>query len=180
VRPVDARDGDVNARGNPAPDGDATRPATHDDIDAVAALAAERRRDYETHQPRFWRQAEDALARHKAYLHGLVDAPDHVFLLAGGPGRVSGFVIGRLLPAPPVYDPGGLTCLVDDFAVEHPDAWASLGPLLLRDLSRVARAQGAVQLVVVAGGHDELKRRALDAAGLAVASEWWTGVIDPG
>jgi hypothetical protein len=93
---------------------------------------------------------------------------------------VAGFIIGRLTPAPPVYEPGGLTCLVDDFAVEHPDAWTSLGPLLLAELSRIALAQGAVQLVVVTGRHDEPKRRALQGTGLVVASEWWTGPIGPG
>jgi hypothetical protein len=154
-----------------------TRPATHEDIDGVAALAADRRRDYEAHQPRFWRQADDALVRHGTYLHGLVDEPDHVFLVAGDAGHVSGFVIGRLTPAPPVYEPGGLTCVVDDFAVERPDGWASLGPLLLGDLSQAARTRGAVQVVVVAGRHDEPKRLALRAAGLVVASEWWTGPI---
>jgi hypothetical protein len=41
------------------------RPATHDDVDDVAALAAGRREDYELQQPRFWRQAEDALTRHE-------------------------------------------------------------------------------------------------------------------
>jgi hypothetical protein len=162
---------------NEGVDGEATRSPTHDDIDDVAAMAADRRRDYETHQPRFWRQADDALTRHTAFLHGLVDAPDHVFLVAGEPGRVAGFIIGRLTPAPPVYEPGGLTCTVDDFAVEHPDAWASLGPLLLGDLCRIARALGAVQVVVVAGRHDEPKRQALLGAGLVVASEWWTGPI---
>jgi hypothetical protein len=156
----------------------ATRPAIHEDVDDVAALAAARRQDYEAHQPRFWRQAEDALARHTAYLHGLVDDPDHIFLVTGDGKRVSGFVIGRLVPAPPVYDPGGLTCLVDDFAVGSVDAWPSLGPVLLRDVSRAAAARGAVQVVVVSGRHDQPKRLALQAAGLVPATEWWIGLID--
>ena len=42
---------------------EASRPATHEDVNEVAALAADRRRDYETRQPRFWRQADDALVR---------------------------------------------------------------------------------------------------------------------
>lgn len=158
---------------------DGTRPATHEDVDTVAALAAARRRAYEAHQPRFWREAENALARHTAHLHTLVDDADHVFLVAVAAGRVAGFAIGRLVAAPPVYDPGGPTLLVDDFAVERPEAWASLGRVLLRDLTDVARSRGAVQAVVVAGRHDEPKRVALRAAGLAVASEWWTTPIDP-
>jgi hypothetical protein len=92
--------------------------------------------------------------------------------------HVSGFVIGRLVPAPPVYEPGGLTCLVDDFAVESVDAWQSLGPVLLRDVSRAAGARGAAQVVVVSGRHDQPKRLALQAAGLVPATEWWIGSID--
>src|SRR3954447_13889390 len=154
------------------------RPATHEDVDAVAALAALRRHDYEAHQPRFWRQAEDAVERHTAYLHGLVDEPDHIFLVSVDETRVSGFVIGRLVPAPPVYRPDGLTCLVDDFAVESPDAWQVLGPMLLRDVSRAAGARDAGPVVVVSGRHDQPKRRALEAAGLVPATEWWIASID--
>src|SRR4051812_34667716 len=94
-----------------------TRSATHDDVDAVAALAALRRQDYELQQPRFWRQAEDALARHSSYLHGVVDDHEQIFLVTGDSEHLIGFAIGRLLAAPPVYNPGGPTCLIDDFAV---------------------------------------------------------------
>ncbi len=152
--------------------------ATKDDVDEVAALADARRREYELQQPLFWRPADDALDRHRTYLTGLVDAADHVFLVTRRAGRLSGFVIGRLVPSPPVYEPGGLTCLVDDFAVAEPDEWASLGVALLRAVVHHARAGGAVQAVVVTGHHDEAKRQALRAAGLTVASEWWVAPID--
>src|SRR5690242_13189128 len=53
-RPVDPHDPDVNggpSGGRPLEnegvDGEATRPSTHDDIDDVAAMAADRRRDCE-------------------------------------------------------------------------------------------------------------------------------------
>jgi hypothetical protein len=68
--------------------------------------------------------------------------------------------------------------LVDDFAVESPGAWATLGSALLRDVCRAARTRGAVQVVVVSGRHDEPKRSALEAAGLVVATEWWMGSLD--
>jgi hypothetical protein len=44
----------VNGTPSPAPDDLATRRATHDDIDDVAAIAADRRGNYESHQPLFW------------------------------------------------------------------------------------------------------------------------------
>jgi Acetyltransferase (GNAT) family len=154
-----------------------TRPATQDDVGAVAALAALRRQDCELQQPRFWRQAEDALAQHSSYLHQLVGDHEHIFLVTEDDTHLIGFAIGRLVAAPPVYDPGGPTCLIDDFAVESPDAWELAGLALLRDVSRVARDRGAVQVVVVAARHDEPKRRALTEAGLTPASEWWLGTI---
>jgi GNAT superfamily N-acetyltransferase len=152
--------------------------ATHDDVDDVAALAAAQRREYERYQPEFWRQTEDALDHHRAYFHRLVDAEDHLFLVLRAAGQVSGFIIGRLVPAPPVYEPGGLTCLVDDFAVAAPDHWASVGRDLLHAVAEHAGQRGAVQAVVVTPRQDSAKRQALEAAGLAVASEWWLGRID--
>jgi hypothetical protein len=77
-----------------------------------------------------------------------------------------------------VYEPGGPTCLVDDFAVGRAEDWPSLGAVLLREMSRAASARGAVQLVVVSGRHDEPKRAALRAAGLVVGTEWWLGPVD--
>jgi GNAT superfamily N-acetyltransferase len=159
-------------------DAEAVEVAAHDDVDAVAALAEVRRQSYEPHQPLFWRPADDALARHTSYLHGLVDDPQCIFLVARHGRVLSGFVIGRLVPAPPVYEPGGLTCLVDDFAVARDDDWSGLGVRLLEDLAGRARELGAVQAVVVSGRQDEAKRQALTAAGLSVASEWWVGPLD--
>jgi hypothetical protein len=74
--------------------------------------------------------------------------------------------------APGVYDPGGRTCQIDDFAVT-PDRWATAGPLLLRSAIEQAAQRGAVQAVVVTGHLDQPKRDALRSCGLSVASEWW-------
>jgi hypothetical protein len=79
-----------------------------------------------------------------------------------------------LVPAPPVYDPGGLTCLVDDFMVATPDLSASVGAALLDKAIEHARPRGAVQTVVVCGPHDTPKRAMLIDAGHVVASEWHT------
>lgn len=152
--------------------------ATHDDVHEVAALADAGRREYERYQPVFWRRAHDALRRHRAYLHGLVEAPDHLFLVARQAGRLSGFVIGKLVAAPPVYEPGGLTCVIDDFAVAAPDQWVSVGRDLLHALAQHAGQRGAVQAVVATAQQDHAKRQALETAGLAVASEWWVAPID--
>lgn len=91
---------------------------------------------------------------------------------------MAGFAIGRLVPAPSVYDPGGVTCFVDDFAVADPTDWLTVGVDLLHAVCRTAQEQGAAQIVVVAGQLDEAKRAALAVGGLSVASEWWVGELD--
>lgn len=154
------------------------RAAGQGDIDVVASLADGRRQSYQPHQPLFWRQAEDALVRHRTYLTGLVNDPECIFLVARHDRGLAGFVIGKLVEAPPVYEPGGLTCLVDDFVLADDDDWSVLGVQLLEALARRARERGAVQVVVVSGRHDDAKRQGLRAAGLSVASEWWVGPLD--
>jgi hypothetical protein len=87
--------------------------------------------------------------------------------------HLTGFIIATLVPAPPVYDPGGLTCLIDDFVVAPAAKWPTTGPVLLRAaLDEVAR-RGAAQAVVVTAHLDRRKRQALRSCGLQIASEWW-------
>lgn len=156
------------------------RPAEAQDLDAVLALAEAGRRQYATHQPVFWRPAPDARAHQRPYLAGLLRDQDVLARVAVTGAAVVGFVIGRLAPAPPVYDPGGVTCLVDDFNVAEPDLWPVVGVDLVRAIRDAARERGAVQVVVVTAHLDAVKRTALAAAGLRIASEWWIGPVDVG
>jgi GNAT superfamily N-acetyltransferase len=149
------------------------RPAAPGDVDAVVRLAAARRAQYETYQPVFWRPAADAAARQRPYLAGLIDDPAVISLVAVTGRDVAGFAIATVAPAPPVYDPGGLTCMLDDFAVADPRDWPTVGVALLRAVSRAAQERGAAQVVVVTAQLDEAKRAVLAASGLSVASEWW-------
>lgn len=157
------------------------RAATTDDLDAVVELAAAARAGYAVHQPVFWRPAPGARGAHRSYLTGQIVDASVISLVAtelegGDHGRevVVGFAVGVLHPAPPVYDPGGPTCTVDDFTVDDPARWATTGAELLRELRSRAAALGAVQVVVVVGAHDHPKQAALAAAGLTAASQWWT------
>jgi hypothetical protein len=86
-------------------------------------------------------------------------------------GNIDGFSIGMLIEAPLVYDPGGLTCLVDDFVVQQPAAWPLVGTSLLRQVNHLARERGAVQTVVVCRRLDEARRATLASLGLIVVSE---------
>lgn len=150
------------------------RTATADDVDAVIELAAAARTDHAARQPVFWRPAPDARDRHRPFLAGQIADEKVITLVATDHGTVVGFAVGVFHPAPPVYDPGGPTCTVDDFTVDHPTRWATTGADLLREIRSQATALGAVQVVVVVGDHHPAKQDVLAAAGLTVASQWWT------
>lgn len=152
--------------------------ARDDDLEALLTIADARRKTYAEYQPRFWRPAPDAVDRQRPYLASLLDDDDSLVLTATADGAdLRGFAIGRLVPAPPVYEPGGASCVVDDFAVVDPEEWLTVGPLLLDALRRWAASRGAVQLIVVTAHHDEPKRAALRSQDLTLASEWWVGPV---
>jgi len=156
------------------------RRATEDDLEDLLGLAEQRRQQYRRYQSQFWRPAEDAVQQQRGFFRGLIDDAQAVVLLAELRSQFRGFVMARTLSAPPVYDPGGLTCLVDDFAVLDPVDWPRVGPALLDRARNWGAEKGAAQLVVVTAHLDEPKRTALQEAHLTLASEWWVGPIADG
>jgi hypothetical protein len=152
---------------------DQIRPAVQADVGAIAALVAIRREQYASYQPLFWRPAADAQDKHRPYLTRLVASDEVITLVSEEAGQLTGFLIATLGPAPAVYDPGGLTCQIDDFVIAPAAKWPTAGVELLRAGLAEAGRRGAVQAVVVAGHLDHPKRQALSACGLEVASEWW-------
>lgn len=155
------------------PVGDQIRTAVQADVPAMTALAAIRREQYARYQPRFWRPAAGAPDKHRAYLGSLVASDEVITLVSEEAGQLTGFLIAALNPAPAVYDPGGLTCDIDDFVVTPATKWPTTGVQLLRTGLAQAGQRGAVQAVVVTAHLDQPKRQALRACGLEVASEWW-------
>lgn len=154
------------------------RAATTVDVERMVELADTARREYEPHAPVFQRPARNASDVHRPWLSRLVEDPDvGTFVHEDPNGAVDGFVIITTVSAPPVYDPGGLSSLIDDFVVSSPERWVTTGSVLLDAATAWAREQGAVQVVVVAGPHDQPKRAVLQDAGLYVASEWFTAPL---
>lgn len=147
------------------------------DLEQVLDIAAERRMDYAEYQPQFWRPAPDAVHRQREYVETLLEDDQALVVVARDGAGLRGFAIGRLVPAPPVYDPGGASCVVDDFAVASPGEWSTLGPLLLHALRSWGIGRGAVQLVVVTAHSDQTKRAVLSGDGLTIASEWWVATM---
>ena len=120
------------------------RAAVPADVERLVELSAQRRAQYRTYQPRFWQPAEDAQEKQTPFFRALVDdAAVAVLVATDAAGVVRGFAVARNVEAPPVYDPGGPTCLVDDFTVSADSEWPEVGGLLLEAVGRWAGRRGA-------------------------------------
>src|SRR4051794_27026345 len=108
------------------------RPATHADVPRMVELSALKRKQYAVYSPVFWRPAPDAdAAQQKFFTTQLGDAANICLVHEAG-GPIDGFLIARVVAAPPVYDTGGKVCMIDDFMVSDPTLWPSVG-IALRD-----------------------------------------------
>lgn len=92
-------------------------------------------------------------------------------------GALHGYAIALVIPTPPVYDPGGSTCLVLDLVAGSSEDIESVGTSLLKGLGQKAKERGAVQCVVICDYSDQSKQIMLQNFGLTIATEWYTGPI---
>ncbi|OJV16123.1 MAG: hypothetical protein BGO27_02680 [Alphaproteobacteria bacterium 33-17] len=155
------------------------RSSIKSDIDNLVTLSKMKRLNYEKAQPIFWRYAgEGGDNKQKEWFTELLEKQDYLMLTAEGKDKeIMGFIIGRLIPAPEVYDPGGLTLMIDDFYVKSETLWKTVGSELLEKIKLEAKSKAAVQILVVCGAHDEPKRKFLIGQKLTIASEWFVGAV---
>lgn len=154
------------------------RDALPGDVEALVGLADRQRARHAEWAPVFHRPAADAADVHRPWLASLVERDEVCVLVHEDElGGVDGFVIATLVPAPPVYDPGGMTCSIDDYTVAYDGLWSTVGVALLTGAQEWARARDAVQVVVVVSPRDTAKRDVLIEAGLFVVTEWLTAPI---
>ncbi len=92
------------------------------------------------------------------------DAVNNSFTLTHGPNTLRAII----LSAPPVYDPGGLVCFVEDWTGSE---------TLLADAEREAAARGAVLVRVICAQGDPNRARMLTRHGYTVASEWYAASL---
>lgn len=146
-------------------------------IDAIVLLSDTKRQSYEKAHPQFWKRADNANKNQTKWFHTLLNQSDHILLVAEINSQIKGFVIGRLIPAPEVYNPGGLTLMIDDFCVAEPCLWQSIGSALLTEVKEQSKHKNVAQLLVVCGHHDESKKTFLKEMNLSIASNWYIGKI---
>ena len=148
------------------------RRAMDADVPAMVALSERARDEYATFEPEFFRKAAGAASAQSSFFKHLLASDRSIALLSESAGVLDGFAIATLIVAPPVYEPGGLTALVDDFTVRENSLWDSVGAALLDEVAREARARRAAQVATICA-HGGAKREFLVRQGLAVVSEWW-------
>ena len=149
------------------------REATAEDAPQMIELSAMKRAEYEAYSPTFWRVAADAAEKQAPFFLTQLGRENAICLVSEHEGRIDGFLIAVRVAAPPVYDPGGPVCRVDDFTVSSPDRWATTGRDLIQEVRRRAHSAGSSLTVAVCGHLDEPKREMLRSAGFSIESEWW-------
>ena len=149
------------------------RKANLNDIEAMVTLSEQKRNEYEKAQPQFWRKVKNANESQAEWFKELLEHKDYFCYVAENNSQTDGFIIGRIVPAPEVYNPGGMTMMIDDFCVKDPKLWSITGAELV-DVLRNA-SKDVAQLLIVCGAHDEPKRQFLKEIGLSIASEWYVG-----
>jgi GNAT superfamily N-acetyltransferase len=146
---------------------------------AMVALSKAKRLAYEKDQPHFWRYAgAEGDNKQRQWFTELLEDKNYVMFIAESSAKeILGFIIGKLMPAPEVYNPGGLTLMIDDFCVQSENLWQSVGTRLIATVKAAAKDKGATQTLVVCGAADLPKRKFLSEQNLQVASEWFVGGI---
>ncbi len=147
---------------------------------AMVSLSKAKRKLYEKTQPQFWRYAgEEGDKTQEKWFKELLEDKNYVMFTAESDTQeILGFIIGKLMPAPEVYNPGGLTLMIDDFCVKSENLWQSVGHELIEEIKATAKVKGAAQILVVCGAHDHIKRKFLIDLNLFIASEWFVGDIE--
>jgi hypothetical protein len=131
------------------------RQAVPDDVAAMVVLAAGARAELAEYQPMFWRSREGAAELQDAWFRFLITSDaDLVLVGTDDDNMVVGFLIAKVTDAAPVFDPGGRTCVIDDFVAPRGVVFDGL----LAAARTWAAGEGAVQLVEIVRGDDLLPR----------------------
>lgn len=152
--------------------------AQDSDIDFMNRLSRQKRLAYEKAQPQFWKWAsESGEQEQKEWFKELISDDTYICLAAKNSNEGIGFVIGKIVSAPEVYNPGGLTLIIDDFCVLN-NEWSTIGSVLLTEIKFIAKQKNVAQIVVVSGDHDSTKKQFLKKSGLSPVSVWFVGSVE--
>lgn len=148
------------------------------DVEQMVSLTQAYRARQQEWQPKFWRTAPEAADLSRTWFAFLIDQGEAgMFVNQIDDTTLDGFLIATVIDAPPVYAPGGKSCIIDDYVLANDDLWPNTGKELLEAAKEWARAMGATQTIIVAPNLYDQKKAFLDEAGMSLASTWWVGEI---
>ena len=154
------------------------RKAAAGDIPAMVAILETKRIEYQGYEPVFWNKAANSAEIQTGFFTYLLDQQDKTTMFAAEiAGKLAGFLIATLTPAPPIVDPGGPTATIDDFHVAHPEYWESVGEALIEHAMAYGRNQGWRQAIVVCPHQERAKAGFLADKDLSLTTEWWTKTL---
>jgi hypothetical protein len=139
----------------------------------MVELSYNKRLTYSKHQPNFWKMSENSNEIQKEWFKEELKNEKVIALCYQ---YQLGFIMGKLIKPPEVYD-AGLTLMIDDFCVKSPELWIDIGKELLEKCIEIAKNKGAGQVLVVCGDQDILKYQLLESLNLTIASRWYTAKI---
>ncbi len=146
---------------------------TASDISWMVSLSYAKRLEYSKHQPLFWKMAENSNEIQEKWFEEELQNQNTISLCDS---QKRGFIIGNLITPPEVYD-AGLTLMIDDFCVQAPHLWQTVGRDLLEECVKSGKEKGAKQILCVCGDLDTEKYKLLENLNLTVASRWYCGEI---
>lgn len=145
--------------------------ADEQDVVDMVRLSAIKRKRYAEAQPVFWQAHPNADSNQEKWFRSLLLNDEYILLTAKKNDQLQGFIIGHIISAPDVYQPGGKTLFVDDFCVL--EAWHPTGLQLFAQLASRAKGVDCNQALVVCGAHDTLKADFLKTMDFTCASHWF-------
>lgn len=151
-----------------------TRRARRSDLSGMVSLVETHRLALASYEPTFWRKA--AASRRWTRLHfGLLLIRRTWAIVAECDGQVCGFLIAIPQRAPPVFDPGMKTALIDDFCIAAGADYHAVATALFDHVRPLLRDAGFGQLVVISAVRDEAKSAFLRGQQIHPVSQWSVG-----
>ena len=132
------------------------------DLEQALDMADAKRQAVVPYHPIFHRPATNARSMQAPWFRTMIERSDIITLVHEGQDGINGFIAASPLPGSP------LTFSVDDFVVDRPGLWPSVGRALLAAARQEVRQRGAQSWEVNCQPRDESKRRMLVGEGLVV------------
>jgi hypothetical protein len=162
--------GPLTARGSSG-DG-SVRTATAADVPRLLEIGEQKREQYETFSPVFWRKAAAPRETFAPFITGQVESETNVALVFGIAGEIKGYILAQCRNLAEGY--------VDDYALANPATdWPTVGVALLSEAARLAHERGVTAFTIVTGHADTPKRNAVEKLGFTLGKNWLVKPLQP-